>query len=103
MVGFFETEYALLTVPNIDRDEMRLGQLRTIAVGLVLAIACGILLRFAWLAADQRCKDEEVRLEIAVSTEFTSRRGCRPSLPSRLLALETAVRSTRSDRLASSI
>jgi hypothetical protein len=47
MVGFFETEYALLTVPNIDRDEMRLGQLRTIAVALVLAIACGILLRFA--------------------------------------------------------
>jgi len=47
MVGFFETEYALLTVPNIDRDEMRLGQLRTIAVALVLAIAYEIVLRFA--------------------------------------------------------
>jgi hypothetical protein len=47
MDGFFETEYALLTVPNIDSDEMRLGQLRTIAVGLVLAIVIGIALRFS--------------------------------------------------------
>jgi len=46
MDGFFETEYALLTVPNTDRDEMRLVQLWTIAVALVLAIAIGIVLQF---------------------------------------------------------
>ena len=46
MDGFFETEYALLAVPNIDRDEMRLVQLWTIAVALVLAIAIGIVLQF---------------------------------------------------------
>jgi len=46
MDGFFETEHALLTVPNIDRDEMRLAQLWTIAVALVLAIAIGIVLQF---------------------------------------------------------
>jgi hypothetical protein len=47
MDGFFESEYALLTVLNVDSDEMRLGQLRTLAVALVLAIAIGIVLRFA--------------------------------------------------------
>ena len=47
MDGFFEAEYARLTIPNIDSDEMRLAQLRTIAVALVLAIAIGIVLRFA--------------------------------------------------------
>ena len=47
MDGFFETEYARLAVPNIDSDEMRLAQLRTIAVALVLAIVIGIVLRFA--------------------------------------------------------
>jgi hypothetical protein len=46
MDGFLETEFALLTVPNIDRDEMRLCQLRTIAVALALAIVCAIILRF---------------------------------------------------------
>jgi hypothetical protein len=46
MDGFFETEYALLTVPSIDSDEMRLAQLWTIAVALVLAIAIGIALQF---------------------------------------------------------
>ncbi len=46
MDGFFETEYALLTVPNIDCDEMRLAQLWTITVALVLAIAIGIVLQF---------------------------------------------------------
>jgi hypothetical protein len=47
MDDFFESEYALLTVLNVDSDEMRLGQLRTLAVALVLAIAIGIVLRFA--------------------------------------------------------
>jgi len=101
MVGFFETEYALLTVPNIDRDETwttsddrgRACAGHRLRDRTSVRLACGRRWR----------KDEEVRLEIAVSTEFTSRRGCRPSLSSRLLALETAVRSTRSDRLASSI
>jgi len=46
MDGFFETEYALLTVPNIDGDEMRLAQLWTITVALGLAIAIGIVLQF---------------------------------------------------------
>jgi len=46
MDGFFDPEFARLTVSNLNKDEMKLWQAVASAVSLFLAVACVVVLRF---------------------------------------------------------